>query len=52
MVGYDKASKVAKTAYNDGTTLREAASKLGYLKPDEFDKLVKPEDMIGPTASQ
>lgn len=48
-IGYDKASKVAKKAYEDGTTLKEAANELGYLSFDEFENLVKPENMIGPS---
>lgn len=47
-IGYDNASKVAKTAHKDGTTLREATIKLGLLSGEEFDRLVRPEDMIGP----
>jgi fumarate hydratase class II len=47
-IGYDNASKVAKKAHKDGTTLREAAVELGFLTGEEFDRLVRPEDMIGP----
>ncbi|NBU69401.1 MAG: class II fumarate hydratase [Verrucomicrobia bacterium] len=47
-IGYDKAAEVAKKAHKDGTTLKEACLALGYLKADEFDKLVRPEDMLGP----
>lgn len=47
-IGYDKAAKIAKTAHKEGTTLKEAALKLGYLTEAEFDKWVKPEDMLGP----
>ncbi len=47
-IGYDKAAKLAKTAYNEGTSLKEAGVQLGYLTEDEFDQWVKPEDMIGP----
>lgn len=46
-IGYDKASKIAKTAHENGTTLKEEAINLGYLTADEFDQWVKPEDMIG-----
>lgn len=45
-IGYDKASEIAKKAYKEGTTLKEAALKLGYLTEKEFDAWVKPEDMI------
>ncbi|MFH0944689.1 MAG: class II fumarate hydratase, partial [Planctomycetota bacterium] len=47
-VGYDKAAKIAKKAYTDGSTLREAAEVLGILSGEEFDRLVRPESMIGP----
>jgi fumarate hydratase, class II len=49
-IGYDKAAEVAKKAHQEGTTLKEACLALGYLKADEFDKLVRPEDMLGPKA--
>jgi fumarate hydratase class II len=39
---------VAKKAHKEGSTLKEACLTLGYLKADEFDKLVRPEDMLGP----
>ena len=47
-IGYDKASEVAKKAYKENTTLRDAIEKLGYMTSDDFDRLVKPEDMINP----
>ena len=47
-IGYDKAAQVAKKAHKEGSTLKEACLALGYLKADEFDKLVRPEDMLGP----
>lgn len=46
-IGYDKASKIAKTAHENGTTLKEEAINLGYLTAEQFDQWVKPEDMIG-----
>ena len=49
-IGYDKAAEIAKKAYKDGTTLKEAAAKLGYVKPEDFDRWVKPEDMTKPCA--
>ena len=49
-IGYDNAAKVAKKAYVDNTTLREAAEELGLLSGEEFDKLVRPEEMIAPKA--
>ncbi len=48
-IGYDKATKVAKTAHADGTTLREAALALGYVTEAEFDAAVRPETMIAPS---
>ncbi|HKD47261.1 MAG TPA: class II fumarate hydratase [Rhizomicrobium sp.] len=47
-IGYDNAAKIAKTAHKNGTTLREEAVKGGYVTAEEFDKLVRPEDMIAP----
>ena len=47
-IGYDKSAEVAKKAYKDNITLREAIIELGYLTGDEFDKLVQPADMIKP----
>jgi fumarate hydratase class II len=47
-IGYDKAAEIAKTAHKRGTTLREEAVRLGHVTSDEFDLLVRPEDMIGP----
>ena len=46
-IGYDKAATIAKKAHADGTTLKEAALALGYLDEATFDKLVRPENMIG-----
>ena len=46
-IGYDKAADIAKKAYKEGTTLREAAIALGYLSGEQFDDWVRPEDMIG-----
>ncbi|MGE5084933.1 MAG: class II fumarate hydratase [Bacillota bacterium] len=50
-IGYDNAAKIAKTAHKNGTTLREEAINLGLLSGEEFDKIVKPEEMIGATAA-
>jgi fumarate hydratase, class II len=47
-IGYDNATKVAKTAHKNGTTLREEAIALGFVDGDTFDRIVRPEDMIGP----
>jgi len=49
-IGYDKATEIAKAAHKNGTTLREEALRLGYVEADDFDKLVRPEDMVGPGA--
>ena len=46
-IGYDKAAEIAKKAFKDGTTLKEAALALDYLTAEEFDKWVRPEDMTG-----
>jgi fumarate hydratase class II len=47
-IGYDNAAKIAKTAHKNGTTLREEAVGGGYVTEEEFDAIVRPEDMIGP----
>ena len=47
-IGYDKASEVAKKAFKEKSTLREAIIELGYLTGDEFDEFVNPSDMIQP----
>ena len=47
-IGYDNATKVAKTAHKNGTTLREEAINLGFVDAETFDRVVRPEDMIGP----
>ncbi len=47
-IGYDNATKVAKTAHKNGTTLREEAINLGLVDGETFDRVVRPEDMIGP----
>ncbi len=48
VIGYDNAAKVAKKAFSDGGTLRDAALALDLLTGEEFDAAVKPENMIGP----
>lgn len=47
-VGYDNAAKIAKHAYEKNITLKEAAILLGFMSGEEFDRLVRPEEMIGP----
>ncbi len=49
-IGYENAAKIAKTAHKNGTTLKEEAINLGLLSEEEFDKYVRPEDMIAPKA--
>jgi fumarate hydratase class II len=46
-IGYEKAAKIAKTAHENGTTLKDEAVNLGYLTAEEFDQWVRPEDMCG-----
>lgn len=46
-IGYDKAAEIAKKAYAEGSTLRQAALQLGYLNEEEFDQWVRPQDMLG-----
>ena len=47
-IGYDKAAKIAHTAYVEGMSLREVCVKLGYLSAEEFDQLVRPAEMTHP----
>ena len=49
-IGYDKAVAIGKLALADDITLKEAAVKLGHLSAEEFDRWVRPEDMLGPRA--
>ena len=46
-IGYDKSAEIAKKAYAEGLTLREAALELGYLTDAEFDQWVRPQNMLG-----
>jgi fumarate hydratase class II len=48
-IGYEKAAAIAKKAHREGTTLKEAAVKLGYVTAREFDQWVRPEKMVGKT---
>jgi len=45
-IGYDRAAEIAKKAHKEGSTLREAALALGYVNPADFDRWVRPEDMV------
>ena len=47
-IGYDNATTVAKTAHKNGTTLKEEAIALGFVDEETFEKVVRPEQMIGP----
>ncbi|KKE79164.1 class II fumarate hydratase [Oceanobacillus caeni] len=47
-IGYENAAKIAKTAFNENSTLKETAVKLGLLTAEEFDEFVKPEEMTHP----
>ena len=46
-IGYEKAAKIAKTAHENGTTLREESINLGILSGEEFDQWVRPDEMCG-----
>ncbi len=46
-IGYEKAAKIAKTAHENGTSLKEESINLGFLSAEEFDQWVRPEEMIG-----
>ena len=49
VIGYDNASIIAKSAHNNGTTLKEEAIKQGFVTEEEYFKIVKPEKMISPS---
>lgn len=48
VIGYDKAAAIAHKAHHEGTSLKEACLALGYLDAAEFDKVMRPEEMLGP----
>jgi fumarate hydratase class II len=48
LIGYDKAALVAKKAYVEDTTLKEACLELGFLSEEAFDEAVRPEEMVHP----
>jgi fumarate hydratase class II len=50
-IGYDNAAKVAKKAHAENITLREAAIQLGLLTGEQFEAVVRPEQMLGPESS-
>jgi len=49
-IGYDRAAEIAKKAHREGSTLRDAALALGYVSAADFDRWVRPETMLGPSA--
>jgi fumarate hydratase class II len=51
-IGYDKAAGIAKKAHREGTTLKAAALALGHVSEADFDRWVRPQDMIGPRGGQ
>ena len=51
VIGYDKAAEIAKKAYKEDRTLREAAIELGHLTGEEFDEAVQPAKMVSPNES-
>jgi fumarate hydratase class II len=46
-IGYDRAAEIAKKAHHEGSTLREAAVASGHVNAEDFDRWVRPEEMIG-----
>jgi fumarate hydratase, class II len=48
LLGYDRVAEIAMKAHHEGLTLKEAATSLGYLTPEEFDTRVRPERMVSP----
>jgi len=48
-IGYDHAAEIAKRAHHDGSTLKQAALALGYVNAKDFDRWVKPADMVHPS---
>ena len=51
-IGYDNAAKIAKKAHTGGLTLQEAAAELNLVSKEDFEKWVKPENMLGPSKIQ
>jgi fumarate hydratase class II len=49
-IGYDRAVRIGKLALAEGLTLRDAAARLGFVTPEDFDRWVRPEEMLGPHA--
>ena len=51
-IGYDSAARIAKKAHQDGLTLQQAAAELNLVSKEDFEKWVKPENMLGPSKIQ
>jgi fumarate hydratase class II len=47
-IGYENAATIAKLAHKEGITLKEAAIKTGLLSEEQFEQIVRPEEMIHP----
>ena len=45
-IGYENTAKTVQTAHKEGISLKEACVKLGFLSPEEFDRLYHPEEMV------
>ena len=50
-IGYDNAARIAKEAHASGETLREAGLRLGLVDAETFDRVVRPDRMLGPSSS-
>jgi len=48
-IGYEKAATIARAAHQNGTTLRDEAIRSGFVSPEDFDRWVRPEAMLGPS---
>jgi fumarate hydratase class II len=48
VIGYDRAAQVAKLAYQQNLALKEAAVQLGFMSAEDFDRYVRPEQMVSP----
>jgi fumarate hydratase class II len=51
-IGYEKAAAIAHKAHHEGTSLRDAALALGYVTAEEFERWVRPQDMLGPAGQR
>ena len=51
-IGYDNAASVAKKAFEENISLKEACVSLGLLTPEKFDEIVRPENMLGPSPKE